>query len=661
MKNLSLAQKIGGGFALVLLLLVIVSFVGWKGLTGVTDGFVTYRGLARDTNLAGRLQANMLMVRMNVKDFIITGSEKDQKQYKDYVEKVNGFLETAHEEIQHPERAAKIDLVTQALKTYESSFARVVEIRKERDAIVNGSLRAAGPSMEKALTEIMASAKNDSDAEAAYEAGIVLRHMLLGRLYGQKFLSTNAPEDFDRIKSEFSSIFKGLDTLDSMLENPKRRALMVKVKEEAQAYIAAYEELTRIIYERNGIITNSLDKIGPQVAQAVEDVKLSVKTEQDELGPRLQKQSSTSITIMLIIACVALVIGIIISIFLTRSITTPVQLAVKFVQKIAGGDFTSKLPINQKDEIGVMAKALNDMVSELSAMIQEITQGVGTLSSSSTELASVSNQLMTASNETSHKAETVAAAAEEMSANINSVSAAMEQSSANTGMVASATEEMSATIGEIARSAESARSVSEKAVVKSTSTSEKMSQLGESANKIGRVTETITEISEQTNLLALNATIEAARAGEAGKGFAVVANEIKDLAKQTAEATVDIKNQIEEMQDTTHITVTDMNDISEIINDINSVINSIASAVEQQSAATTEISTNVAQVSEGIAEVNENVAQSTVAISDITKEIAMVNQASSEVDSGSTQVQSSAEELSRLAEQLDVLVKRFKV
>ena len=62
------------------------------------------------------------------------------------------------------------------------------------------------------------------------------------------------------------------------------------------------------------------------------------------------------------------------------------------------------------------------------------------------------------------------------------------------------------------------------------------------------MTETITEISEQTNLLALNATIEAVRAGEAGKGFAVVANEIKDLAKQTPEATADIKAKISKIQ-----------------------------------------------------------------------------------------------------------------
>ena len=334
---------------------------------------------------------------------------------------------------------------------------------------------------------------------------------------------------------------------------------------------------------------------------------------------------------------------------------------VKQTAQVANGELDIQIICSSNDEIGQLASSFKTMTENLRAIITDIVSDVHRLTSSSNALDVVSRQLSSSARDTSESSNAVAAATEEMSANVQSVAAAMEQSSCNVNMVASASEEMTSTINEIAQNAEKARSISEEAVNQSRLTSEKMAVLGESAMKIGKVTETITEISEQTNLLALNATIEAARAGEAGKGFAVVANEIKELARQTASATVDIKNQINEMQVTTSTTVADIEKISAVIDEIHSVINGIATAVEEQSAASTEIANNISQASQGIAEVNENVAQSSVVIADITRDISGINQQSIQVGEGSSQVQLSVHDLSELAIQLEGLVKKFKV
>ena len=381
----------------------------------------------------------------------------------------------------------------------------------------------------------------------------------------------------------------------------------------------------------------------------------------NEAGENAADDANSANTLIATLLAAALALSVVLAFFIIRSITGPVSKAAALAETMAKGDFTAKIDINQKDEMGLMAASLNAMVGQLSTMIRDIIGGVNRLTASSNDLATVSKQLSANAEESSDKAATVAAATEEMSTNMQSVSAAMEQSTSNVNMVASSAEEMTATVGEIAQSAEKARAITDGAVKQSRQTSEKMAVLGESARKIGRVTEAITEISEQTNLLALNATIEAARAGEAGKGFAVVANEIKELARQTAAATVDIKNQISEMQDTTAATVEDIEKISMVISEINSVINGIATAVEEQSAATSEIAGNIAQASQGIAEVNENVAQSTVVIGDITRDIADINQQSNQVGVGSGQVQQSAQGLAALAVQLEKLVQQFKV
>lgn len=344
------------------------------------------------------------------------------------------------------------------------------------------------------------------------------------------------------------------------------------------------------------------------------------------------------------------------------SITRPINKAVAGLKDIAQGegDLTMRLAVASRDEVGELARWFNVFIEKLQKIIAQINENTHLVNVSVGDLSGVATDLSKNAEETSDRADNVATAAEEMSVNLNSVAAAMEQSTTNTTMVASAAEEMTATISQIAQNAEQAHAISAKAVQQAASTANRMAELGKAAQAISKVTETITEISEQTNLLALNATIEAARAGEAGKGFAVVANEIKELAKQTAAATMDIKNQIEGVQGTTQATVEEIDQISLIIDEINGIIALMSTAVGEQSTATGEIAANISQASMGLSEVNENVSQSSVVAGTITQDIAGVNTAASEISTSSQQVKSSADQLRQLATELQGMVNIFK-
>ena len=181
------------------------------------------------------------------------------------------------------------------------------------------------------------------------------------------------------------------------------------------------------------------------------------------------------------------------------------------------------------------------------------------------------------------------------------------------------------------------------------------------AQEVGKVTAVINEISEQTNLLALNATIEAARAGEAGKGFAVVANEIKELARQTAEATQDIRRIIEEIQGSTGATVDEIREVTSVIEEVSELITTVAAAIEEQTATTREIAGSVAQASHGIAEINENISQSSSVAGEISADIAEVSALAGELTESSSQVNNSAGDLGGLGERLKSIVLRFKL
>ncbi len=472
--------------------------------------------------------------------------------------------------------------------------------------------------------------------------------------------------ELPRLEKARETIGKNLDILQKSTKSKEGLTKIQALADARTAYIGATDQYIELIKKSEfdkakATLLTSFRAVQSKYFAACEEV-IAYQGKLATGEAKNAKESATRAeTLIVILLIVAAVISITAAFFIIRSITGPIAQTVQLAETMAKGDLTTKLAIEQSDEIGVMAKSMNTTLGQLRSMIGDIITGVNTLSNSSADLAAVSRQLSSSAQETAQKSGTVATAAEEMSSNIQSVSAAMEQSSSNVGMVATATEEMTATVNEISQSAEKARAVSEKAVKQSQATSEKITALGESARKVGKVTEAITEISEQTNLLALNATIEAARAGEAGKGFAVVANEIKELARQTAAATIDIKNQINDMQTTTGSTIGDIENITAVIAEINSVINGIATAVVEQAAATNEIAGNISQASMGITEVNENVAQSTAVIAEITKSIAEINHEAGQVGQSSTQVQSSAQGLSELAAQLQDLMKRFKV
>lgn len=341
----------------------------------------------------------------------------------------------------------------------------------------------------------------------------------------------------------------------------------------------------------------------------------------------------------------------------------PVEHVARRLEDIAQGegDLCTRLEVKSNDEVGQLASWFNLFMDKLQTIIAEVAKNTSTVNASSSELTTISEHMSSGANAMSDRSNTVSAAAEQMSANMISVAGSSEEAATNMNMVAAAAEEMSASIADIARHSNKAKATADEAVSQVSRTSAKVNTLGQAASAIGKVTEVITEISEQTNLLALNATIEAARAGDAGKGFAVVANEIKELARQTADATQDIRAKITSIQQSTGETVEDIGCISGVIEDVSNTVITIASAVEEQSATTSEIARNVGQASQGIQLVNESITQGTAVAGDMATDIAVVNQEAGQMASSSDKVNTSAANLFEMAEVLQKLIGGFKV
>lgn len=341
---------------------------------------------------------------------------------------------------------------------------------------------------------------------------------------------------------------------------------------------------------------------------------------------------STRTTSMVVVAA-GIILALLASFLLARSVTRPTKVLLAAARDIAGGDLNRRVEVGSRDEMGELSRAFNDMTDNLKLLVGQIVDNAVTLASSSQEL-SASSQEVTAS------VEEMASTSEEVVAKSDRGAQAAREAAARAGKILDTADRGMNSVKETARAMQTIQD-------SSLSAAGSVKRLSDHSVQIGKITELITAIAEQTNLLALNAAIEAARAGEQGRGFAVVADEVRKLAEQSAGAAKDIAALISRAQQETMEAVRGMESVrsqvdlgdrvvrdtghlfEEIINEIKETVDSVNGALE-----------GAVLSSKGIRQLSETIRQ----ISSIVQQVA-----------------TSAEDLSSMSGELQNQVARFKV
>jgi methyl-accepting chemotaxis protein len=647
-RNLKLSWKIALSSSLVLLLLLSVSGVSHTGIKAASNGFTEYRELARDSNLSSQLLANMLMVRMNVKDYLINNNSKDIEEYDVYLTKMETLLKKAKKEINQTDRAILVRNISDEITLYKSTFQTVVSLIDSRNNVVTEQLDPNGLTMRKAMTAIILSAYQDNDVSASYKASQVQEKLLLGRLYVAKFLKSNLDVDYAFALKNMVADLNALSLqLDESLQNPTRRALFQEFTLAHKNYITAMRQINTLINQRNNLIDNTLDRLGPKVAKQANAIKLSVMSDQDKLGPVLQKSNNTTTTLVIIISLAALALGIIFSYFIARSITRPINRIVNIANQLAHGDLTIEIERGAKDEVGQIFNALNNTATNLRTVVSQI-------SGASLEVASSAEQLSVVTEQNSQGA---------------------QNQKLETAQVATAMVEMTATVSDVANNAIQAADAATDADTQANSgqdivretvmsinqlseivedTSNKLLELANNSMSIGEILEVINGIADQTNLLALNAAIEAARAGEQGRGFSVVADEVRSLAQKTQESTLQIKSLIEKLQLGSKSAVDSMQRGKKHAQE------SVLAVTQAQSSLDT-ISASITRISDMNNQIATATEQQSLVTNDVSKNLENVQHISGEGESATLQISQASTELATLSNKLQGMVRHFKV
>jgi methyl-accepting chemotaxis protein len=672
-KNWKISWKLSASFACLLLILCVTALVTWSGLKSVQTS-------STNALTTSDLLESVLSLRINIRDFYLYKDKKSLAKMDEILKECDASFAALNGSLTDAKSRETVAAAMEQRKTYET-YRKEYESNEDEKQALEVKMQKSGQEglaqcnsfwldqKVKIENEIHAigQAAGDQTANSEHSATVSSRMVKLDNIRRLQAMMNDIVFTLNDYKLKNKPEYvAGIDKLfaDSLVLLSDLKTSFKDAKNIDQA-----EKLIAAVKQYQGDFKEYVAGCGKQDATKAKWTVAGNEWEKHMTGFREEQQSASAraanqaILTVIGFAFGGVVLGIVMAFIITRMIVNPIKKAVAMLKDIAQGegDLTKRLDDRSKDEIGQMANWFNVFVEKLQGIIKRIADNSKTLAGSSTELSATATQLAGGAEETTRQSTTVASAAEEMAANMRNMAAATEEMTSNIKTVAAATEEMTASIAEIAKNAEQASIVAGNAAQVASSSNETIGQLGNAADEIGKVIEVIQDIAEQTNLLALNATIEAARAGDAGKGFAVVATEVKELAKQTAEATEDIRGRIEGIQTSSKEAVDSIGKISEVIQQVNEISRTIASAVEEQSVTTKEIAQNVNQTSQAAETVAIGVTQSASASKEITQNITGVDVAAKQTAQGAAHTQVAGGELSKLAEELQGLVGQFQV
>ena len=456
-------------------------------------------------------------------------------------------------------------------------------------------------------------------------------------------------ENLAASEAYYDKVNAAAESYDAAIAEKEDRANFDKAKDLGKQY--AVERVEYVALIKAGNKTEMADffakKLEPSYEAYRDQLGILLKWNQDAVNKLANDMSATArraVSINIAIIVIALVIGIVLCLLLTRSIVAPVRKAVGVIDQLAKGDLTVELKQDSQDEVGQMIAALNVMADNLrntAAMAEKISEGDLTVEPRPLSekdvlgyaLKKMVESLRTVVGEVSLASTNVASGSQELSATAQQLSEGASEQSASAEETTSSMEEMTSSIQQNSDNARQTDKLAGKAAEDTKASGDAVVQTVSAMKEIAAKINIIEEIARKTDLLAHNAAVEAARAGEHGKGFAVVASEVRKLAERSQTAAAEISK----------------------------LTSGGVKVAEEAGSMLTKLVPDIRKTAELVQEINAASAEQNTGAAQINKALQQLDQVIQQNSSASEEMASTAEELSSQAEQLQASIAFFRV
>ncbi len=415
--------------------------------------------------------------------------------------------------------------------------------------------------------------------------------------------------------------------------------------------LAQYQPVAALVKQHHsGFSLQQATLNGEAVYIGVQDIrdtglKLIAILPSDEISSEINSVISFSVLASIVLAAVFIVLTVIFA----NSLSNAIRHVGDDLLNMSGdgGDLTKRLDDSTNNELGHLAKGFNAIIGKIRELVAEIQQTETAMKTGIEQLAQLANDTFTSTELQRAQTDQVATAITEMGQTISEVSGIAHRTASDTELAVQDTHSTNDNMALTSRTMQELNAIMgniEKTIV----------DFAAQAASINSVVEVINAISEQTNLLALNAAIEAARAGEQGRGFAVVADEVRNLAKRTQESTLEIRDQITQLQQTAEQS-------TKAIQQGTSSSRKVADSTEQSAQALLSIKQKFEAISNGNHQVAAATEEQGTVVEHINESAHLISDSAASIHHNAEQQLKAISLLQQRAEQLRRLVTQFKV